>query len=113
MVSESAGEQAEVHDARRRGETKAIGCDQAFVAVGTLHEFVAEPGAPLRSVCGSLRQGLKMQAAGVFAANFDGKSVVESQRRTEGQMESFFIFRPHAVVNCFAIGARWFFQDCS
>src|SRR6202142_2548738 len=82
-VLESAGEEAEVHDAGRGGEAQAVGCDQALIAVGTLHEFVAESGTPLRSVGGGLRKRLQMQAAGVVAANLDGEGIVETEWRAQ------------------------------
>src|SRR5438045_3240011 len=103
MIFERAGEEAEVHDAWRRGETQAVGCDQALVAVGTLHEFVAEACAPLRSVRGGLGERLQMQTASVLASNLDGKSVIEAERRAERQVEAIFVFRLDAVVNCLSI----------
>ena len=60
---------------------QAVGGGQAFVAVGTLHEFVAESGAPLGSVRCGLRNRFQVEAAGVVAANFYGEGVVESERR--------------------------------
>ena len=88
FILERAGEQAQVHDAGRLGETQAVGRGQSFVAVGALHEFVAESGAPLRSVGGGLRDGFQMQAAGVFAANFDGECVVEAERLADVEIET-------------------------
>src|SRR5207248_3060404 len=99
MVFERAGKEAEVHDARGRGETKSVGRDQALVAVGALHEFVTESGAPLRSVLGCLRNCLQMQAAGVIASNLDRESIVEAECRTEGQMKAALVLGFHAIVN--------------
>src|SRR6266498_1662344 len=112
MIFESAGEQAEVHDARRSGETQAVGCDQALVAVGALHELVPKAGAPLRSVRGGLRECLQMQATGVLASNFDGEGVVEAEGRAEGQVETLLVFRLHAIVNRFPICCGRLLQDC-
>src|SRR5215472_16637585 len=53
-VFEGAGEQAEVHDARRFGETQAVGRGESPVAVGALHEFVSETGTPGGGVLGGL-----------------------------------------------------------
>src|SRR5207245_9447616 len=105
MVFQSAGEEAEIHDARWGGETQAVGCDQALVAVGTLHEFVAEAGAPVRSVGRGLGKGLKMQPAGVVASDFDGEGVVEAEWRAKRKMESLRVFRLNAIVDRVPIGA--------
>ena len=77
FVGERARQQAEIHDARRFCETQAVGCGQSFVAVGALHEFVAKAGTPLRSVGGRLRDCFQAETASVFAADFDGESVIE------------------------------------
>src|SRR6185369_10131212 len=103
MVLKRASEQAEIHDARRRGEMQAVGRDQALVAVGTLHEFVSEARPPLRSVRSGLRNRLQMQAAGIVAPNFNGKSVVESKWRPQRQMKTFLVFRVHALINGLAV----------
>ncbi len=87
FVLERAGEQAQVHDARGLGETQAVGGGQALVAVGTLHELVAESGAPLRSVGGGLRDGLQAEPAGVVAADLDGEGVIESERLADREIE--------------------------
>ena len=60
LFFEGAGQQAQIHDARRVGEVQAVGGDQALVAVGTLHEFVAESGAPVGRVGGGLRDRLQV-----------------------------------------------------
>ena len=40
-------QQAKVHDARRRGKSKTVGCDQTLVTIRTLHKFVTKPWPPL------------------------------------------------------------------
>ncbi len=112
LVFQGAGQQAQVHDLRRAGEMQAVGGGKSFVAVGTLHEFVAETGAPLWSVRRGLRDGFQAEAASVVAANFDGESVVEAEWRAHGEVEALHIFRLDLVVDFFMIGAGLFFQDC-
>src|ERR1700685_3831765 len=79
LVFEGAREQAEIHDLRGFGEAQAVGGDESFVAVGTLHEFVAKSGAPLRSIGRGLCDGFQVEAAGIFAANLDSEGVVEAK----------------------------------
>src|SRR5204863_579716 len=111
MILESAGEQAKFHDARRTAEAQAIGGSEALVAVGALHKFVTESGAPLPGLRGGLRKRLQMQAASVVAADFDGKGVVESERRTEGQVEALFVTGLHAIENSFPVRGGLLLED--
>ena len=47
LFFQGAVEEAQVHDFGVAGEGQAVGVGQAAIAVGALHEFVAEAGAPL------------------------------------------------------------------
>src|ERR1035437_9714735 len=42
-------EQAQFHNAWLFREAQAVGCDQTSISIRTLHELIAEPGAPLWS----------------------------------------------------------------
>ena len=81
LLFQSAGEEAQIHDARRLGKAQAISCSQSFVAVWPFHEFVAEPCSPMRSISGYLRDGFQVKTLGIFAADFNGERIVESKRR--------------------------------
>src|ERR1700686_1508235 len=110
MILESAGEKAEVHDARWRGETQAVSRYQPLVAVRALHELVTEPGAPLLSVRCCLRESVQVKAPRVLATNCDSKSVVEAKRMAEGQVGPALIFGFDAIVNRFSIRPGGFLQ---
>src|SRR5580704_14329657 len=58
LVFQGASEQPQIHDLRRSGKTQAVRGDESFIAVGTLHEFITESGAPLRRVSCGLRDSL-------------------------------------------------------
>ena len=92
VIFQGAREKAEIHDARWHGELQAVSCDQPFIAIRALHEFVAEAGTPLRSVLRGLRESLQMQAAGVVAANLDCKCIVEAERRSQCEMKAALVF---------------------
>ena len=111
FVLERAGQQAQVHDARGFGEAQAVGCGQALVAVGTLHELVAEAGAPLRRIGGGLGDGLQAEAARVFAADLDGEGVIESESLADLEIETPGVFGLDLVVNLFGIAGRLRFQN--
>ena len=99
LVLESARQQAQVHDARGLGEAQAVGCGQALVTIGTLHELVTEAGAPLRRVGGCLGDGLQAEPAGVFAADLDGEGVIESESLSDLEIETPGVFGLDLVVN--------------
>src|SRR5690348_18386454 len=83
MRFEGAIEQAEVHNARGSGEFKAIGLHEPVIAIRTLHEFVSEAGPPGGRVWSSLRNRAQLMAARIRAANHDGETVVEPERRLD------------------------------
>src|SRR5579872_5356531 len=89
---------------------QAVGGGESFVAVGTLHEFVAESGAPLGCVGRGLRDGFQSEAARVVASNFDGESIVEAERRAHGEVEALGIFSFYLIVDFFMVGAGLFLQ---
>src|SRR5579862_1133010 len=91
---------------------QVVGGGQAFVAVGALHEFVAESSAPVGCMWRGLADRLQAKAAGILAADFYRESVVESEWRADFQIELFLILCFDFVVDFFAIGTRFFFQDC-
>ena len=108
---EGPGEQAEVHDSWGGGEMQTVGCGQAAVTVGPLHELVAESGAPVGGVGGGLGDGFKVQAAGVFAPDFDGEGVVETEGPADCEMEALGIFSLDAGVDVFFAAFRILFED--
>ena len=112
LFFESAGEQPKIHDARRLGEAQTVGCRQSLIAVGALHEFVAESGAPFGSVGGCLRDRLQAEAAGVLTANFDREGVIEAKGLADVQIELPGVFGFDLVVNLCGIAGRRLLQDC-
>src|SRR5579863_5559967 len=79
LLLQSAIEQPQIHDARRRRELESVGARQALIPVGPLHELVAESGAPLGRVARRFRDGVEIQAPRVRAADYDGERIVEAQ----------------------------------
>src|SRR5579863_3686357 len=98
-VFERGRKQAEIHNARRRGEMEAIGRGQAFVSVRPLHKLITKSSPPLRSIHGCLRQRCETQTAGIVTANFQRKGVIEAERRPKRKTETSFIFLFDALVN--------------
>src|SRR5258705_11344293 len=113
LVFKRAIQQAKIHDARWFGEAQAIRGGQAFVAVGPLHELVAEARAPLRSIGGGLRNCFEAETPCVFATDFDGKSIVEAQRRNQREAEALLVFGFHPSVNVLRRACRFFLEDRS
>ena len=111
LVFERAGEQTEVHDARRLGEAQAVSRRQSLVTVRAFHEFVAEAGAPFRGVGGRLRDGLQAEAAGIFTANLYGEGVVESECLAYFQIELPRVLGFDLLINLFGIAGRLLLQD--
>ena len=108
---QGAGEQAEVHDSWRGGEVQTVGCGQAAVTVGALHELVAESGTPVGGVGGGLGDGSQVEAARVFAPDFDGEGVVETEGAADCQLEARRIFSLDAGVDVFFAAGRILFED--
>ncbi len=112
MIFECASQQTEIHDARRTREAQAVTCDEPFVAIRTLHEFVSEPGAPLRSKRRGLRERLQVQPSRIRAANHHGESVVETKRRPHGETELAFIAPLYVSIHFVLVAARCLFENC-
>ena len=111
FVPEGARQQTQIHDAGRLGEAESVGRRQSLVAVGALHEFVAEAGTPLRSEGGRLRDGFQTQAASVIAANFYGEGVIKSEGLADVEIETAGILGLDLVVNLLGIAGRRLFQN--
>ena len=88
----------EIENSWRRRESQAVGARQARIAVGALHEFVAETRRAIAACMPRPRDSVfRLQAARVFAANHDRERVVESERRQHVELESLLVFALHAV----------------
>src|SRR6202158_6543915 len=74
FVDESAIDQAEVHNAGRRGEMQSVELAPAAETVGALEEFVAEAGVHFESVGDEVAGGAEMGALGGFCGDDDGQS---------------------------------------
>ena len=92
-------EQPQIHDARLGGEAQSIGVDEPVVAVGPLHEFVTEAGAPPACVRRQVGDGAQAQASGVAAAYHNREGVIESQRRSDFEVESIPVAFTNAPVH--------------
>src|ERR1700722_7486554 len=112
-VFQGASQETQIHDPGIAGEMQAVVGGKSLVAVGALHEFVAESGAPFWRVRRGLRDGFQAQKASIFTSNFDGEGVVEAEWRANHQGETLCIFRLDFVVNLLSPAVRAFFQDCS
>src|SRR6266404_2354855 len=111
MLFEGARNQAEIHDARRFCEAQAVGCDQAFVSIGSFHEFVTESGPPLWRVGSGLGDRAQMKFARVYAANHDRESVVEPKRWTECEAEAALIPLFDSPIDFLLVAAGRLFED--
>jgi len=104
LVDERSVDKAEIHNARSRGELKAVALDEAAIAVGAFEEFVADTGAPARSDRNDVGNCLEMELLGVGAANDHRKRVFESERLSDIEMEALGIASFDALVDGARVG---------
>src|ERR1700687_5348311 len=111
FVDESAIDQAEVHNAGRRGEMQSVELAPAAETVGELEEFVAEAGAHFESVGDEVAGVAEMETLGVFAADDHGESVLETEWLGDFQVETLGVALFHAIVDVAWVAARGFVED--
>ena len=111
IVDEGAVDEAEVHDAGRRGEMQAVKLAPATEAVGALEEFVAEAGAHFGSEGNNVGCVAEIEALGVFAADHHGESILEAERLGDFEMETLGVVLFHTIVDVAWVAAGGFVED--
>ncbi len=111
FVDERAVDEAEVHDAGRRGEMQPVELAPAGEAVGALEEFVAEAGAHFGGVRDDVAGVAEVEALGVFAADDHGEGVFEAKRLGDFEVEALGVALLDASVNIARVAARRFVED--
>jgi len=104
FVDERAVDEAEIHDARGRGELKAVALDEAAIAVGAFEEFVADTSAPARGDRNDVGNCLEMELLGVRAANDHRKRVFESERLGNIEVKLLGVASFDALINGARVG---------
>src|SRR4029077_8460636 len=92
-------------------EPQAVAGNQTFVAIGTLHEFVSETGAPLRRKRSGLGERLKVQPASVVAADHHRKGVVKAKRRPDAEAKLCFIAPFHSLIDILLVATGLLFEN--
>ena len=111
MIEEGAVNEAEVHDAGRRGEAERVAIAPAAEAVGALEEFIADADVPFGSEGRDVGYFLQMEALCVVGADDHGKSIFKAEWLGDFELEALGVELLNAAVDRCGIALRGFVED--